>query len=326
MRLAGHRHHIYQAYQAGVSLIELMISITIGMVVLGAILAVYSATSSTGRQSEAATRMSEDAAVAMNYMAGYIRMAGYSKPLVNLTQNCVQIGGATKCNVDSNFAGASVFGCDKGFSNPTVAANANSTIALACNSAASTATSAISIRFEGDVYNTGASGSSPTDCLGQGVTANTAAEYVADTGVVTYYPLVESRFYVKAGSSSGVNELMCGGSGTGTNFVAQPVMQYVESLNFVYGIATDSSSQSANRYLTQTQLDADATTLGITTEDSWKRVVSVKICMVMRSEAPDQNGSGSYVDCSGTVVASGDKYLRRAFRSVVSLRNRGAIS
>ena len=152
-------------YQAGVSLIELMVSITIGMVILGAILAVFSATNSTSRQSEAATRMSEDAAVAMNYMVGYIRMAGYSLPRANMTES----GG--KGTADSNFFGAGIRGCDTGFSNPTVAA----TSSLACNAGTATSTAAISIRFEGDVYNTGPSASSPTDCLGQAVSSSTAS-------------------------------------------------------------------------------------------------------------------------------------------------------
>ncbi len=72
------RNKLLRIRQAGVGLVELMISITIGLGVVAAMLAVFSATNSSGRQSETGTRMSEDAAVAMNYMAGYIRMAGYS--------------------------------------------------------------------------------------------------------------------------------------------------------------------------------------------------------------------------------------------------------
>ncbi|MES2412331.1 MAG: PilW family protein [Pseudomonadota bacterium] len=311
--------------QRGVSLIELMVSITIGVVMLSAILAIFSATSSTGKQSEAATRMSEDAAIAMNYMAGYIRMAGYSNPRVNVSESSARFGGSSAGNTDSNFSGAGIFGCDTGFANPTVAPAANSSIVLTCNAATATSTAAISVRFEGDIYNTG-SATTPTDCLGQAVAATTASGYVPDTGVVTNYALVESRFYVRTGTSSGVSELYCGGNGGGSNFAAQPIMQYVESMSFIYGVAEDGTSRTAARYLTQAQLDTAAAAAGVNVEARWKQVVSVKICMLMRSELPDQNGAGSYVDCSGATVAAPDRFIRRAFRSVVTLRNKGGIA
>ncbi|MCY1164614.1 Type IV Pilus-assembly protein W [compost metagenome] len=299
-------------YQGGVSLIELMISITIGVVILGAILAVYSATSSTGKQSETATRMSEDAAVAMNYMAGYIRMAGFSFPQANVPVNTAVSGTGTVQVNDSNFAGAGVRGCDAGFSNPTV----STTLSLTCNSG--TGTAAISVRFEGDAYNTGPSGVNPTDCLSQAVTAATSSDF---SGGPTY-SLVESRFYVKTGANSGTPELYCGGSGGGSNFVAQPIMQYVESLVFTYGVADDVSSQLVTSYLTAAGVDL----LPGSVDQRWSRVVSVKVCLVMRSEMPDQNTPGSYINCAGNSVASTDRFLRKAFRSVVTLRNRGALS
>ena len=303
-----------RAYQAGVSLMELMISITIGVVILGAILAVYSATSSSGKQSEAATRMSEDAAVAMNYMAGYIRMAGYSSPRINAPENSAVVGSVTVALVDSNFDGMAIRGCDGGFSNPTV----STTTSLTCN--ATTATAAISVRFEGDVYNTSPTGTNPTDCLNQSVVA---AGVSAADGIT--YPLVEARFFVRTGTNSGVPELYCagnGGSATPPSFTAQPLMQYVESLGVTYGVADNSTSRLVTRYLSAAQLDLEPG--GV--EDRWKRVVSVKLCLLMRSELPDQNAPGSYMNCAGNAVASTDKFLHRAFRSVVTIRNRGGVS
>ena len=298
-------------WQTGVSLIELMVSITIGVVILGAILAVFSATSATAKQSETATRMSEDAAVAMNYMAGYIRMAGYSVPRVNASANTATVGTATLTVTDSNFSGAGVRGCDIGFSN----AAATPTTSLTCKTLG-TDTSAISVRFEGDTYNTSPAGALPSDCLNQSVAASTASDYNSDL-----YSLVETRFFVKTGSNSGVPELFCAGNGSST-FVPQPVMQYVESLALTYGVADDGSSRLVTSYLTATGVDS----LPGTVDQRWSRVVSVKICLVMRSEMRDQNTAGSFINCAGTAVASTDQFLRRSFRSVVTLRNRGGIS
>lgn len=303
-----------QLRQTGVSLVELMISITIGMVILGAILAVYTSTSSTSKQSEAGTRMSEDAAVALNYMGNYIRMAGFSVPLANVPANTAVMGTGTVETADRNFVGAGVRGCDTGFTNPTV----TTTVALICNTG--TGTAAISVRFQGDASNTTPSaGGKATDCLNQEVNALATSDF--DGGVP--YTLVESRFYIKTAANSGTPELFCGGNGGATvNFVAQPIMQYVENLAFSYGVADDVSSRQATSYLTAAQVDA----LGGTTDQKWSRVVSVKICLVMRSEMRDQNAPGSYRNCAGNVVASPNNYLRRSFQTVVTLRNRGGFS
>lgn len=300
-------------WQRGVSLIELMISVTLGVVILGAILAVFSSTSSTGRQSEAANRMSEDAAVAMNYMTGYIRMAGFSLPLYNTKSTPVTSGTASFELPDRNLMGSGVIGCDNGFSNPT----ASPTLALTC--ASGTGTAAISVRFQGDSSNTSPDASgNPSDCLSQGVTSLTPS----DTPGAPAYKMVESRFYIKTGTNSGVPELYCGGNGGASGYAAQPIMQYVEDLEFTYGVAELPKSLTPSRYMTAAQVLAFSPTQ---IDGAWSRVVSVKICIVMRSEMPDQNAPASYVDCAGNVVAS-SRYLRRAFRSVVSLRNRAVIS
>ncbi|MGY8904995.1 MAG: PilW family protein [Burkholderiales bacterium] len=300
------------ASQLGRTLIELMISITIGLVIVVAILAVYTSTSSTGRQSEAGTRMSEDAAIAMNYMANYIRMSGFSVPRVLLAPKTVDSGTTTFKTSDSNFSGAGVRGCDNGFSNPTTAANA---LALECNTAASTNGNAIAIRFEGDVSNTSPVGTNPSDCLNSAVVGTVTSDV---TGGALPYKLIESRFYVRQGGNSGTSELYCAGNGGTIAYAAQPIMQHVESMVFRYGVANDTIQREITSYMTATQVDA----IGGSVDSNWGRVVSVKVCLVMRSEVPNQNGPATYVDCLGNVVASPGGFLRRAFTSVVTLRNR----
>ncbi len=298
--------------QGGRTLIEVMISITIGLAVMGAIIAVYTGTTSTSRQADSSQRMSQDAAIAMNFMSSYIRMAGFSFPQANMATSTAAVGSATVEVTDRNFAGAPVRGCDNGFSNPTVSA----TTSLTCGGSAGP--DAIVVRFEADTVNTFPTGApaKPTDCLSQALNPNTASDY--DPTIT--YTLSEARFYLRTGTASGTRDLYCGGNGTST-FVAQPIVQYVDDLVFTYGIASDVSNHDVVQYVSSATIDA----LGGAMNDNWKRVVSVKICMVMRSESADQAGSGSYVNCAGSVVASPDNYLRRAFTTVVTLRNRGGI-
>ena len=297
--------------QGGRTLIEVMISITIGLAVMGAIMAVYTATTSTNRQADSTQRMSEDAAVAMNFLASYIRMAGFSFPQANIVAGTVTAGSATFEVADRNFTGASVRGCDNGFTSPAV----TPTTSLAC--ATSAGPDALVVRFEGDISNTFPSGGSPTDCLSQILAPNTASDY--DSTLT--YTQVEARFFLRSGTASGTTELYCGGNGN-TSFTAQPIMQYVDDMAFTYGIANDISTRTVVRYVNSATIDA----LGGTMDQNWARVVSVKICLVMRSESADQAGAAPYVNCAGSVVTAGDKYLRRAFTSVVTLRNRGGFA
>jgi type IV pilus assembly protein PilW len=298
--------------QGGRTLIEVMISITIGLAVMGAIIAVYTGTTSTSRQADSAQRMSQDAAIALNFMASYVRMAGFSFPQANMATSTAAVGSATVEVTDRNFSGAPVRGCDNGFSNPTVSA----TTSLTCGTSAGP--DSLVVRFEADTSNTFPTGSPalPTDCLSQALNPNT----VSDFDPTITYTLAEARFYLRTGTASGTRDLYCGGNGTST-FVAQPIVQYVDDLVFTYGIASDVSNHDVVQYVSSATIDA----FGGAMNDNWKRVVSVKICMVMRSESADQAGPGSYVNCAGSVVASPDNYLRRAFTTVVTLRNRGGI-
>ena len=310
----------------GVSLIELMVSITIGLAILAAILAVYSSTTVTSKKSESTTRMSEDAAVALNYVGNYIRMAGFSFPLANVPPNTATVGAGSTELVDRNFGGAGIRGCDAGFSNPTVLNMAD----LVCN--AGSGSSSIVVRFQGDARNTNPVNATtsppylgdPTDCLNQGVDVGlpaNAKSTASDFDGAQPYSLIESRFFVRVGTNSGTAELFCAGNGNAFT-PAQPIMQYVENVLFTYGVADDVSSKQVVQYLSASAVDLLPGTL----DQRWSRVVSVKICLVMRSEALDPNGPSSYRDCTGGLVASAGNFSRKAFQSVVALRNRGGLS
>jgi type IV pilus assembly protein PilW len=263
--------------------------------------------------------MSEDAAVALNYIGNYIRMAGFSFPLVNAPVNTATVGSGSVQLIDRNFAGSGIRGCDAGFSNPTVA----NTASLVCNSGAGS--SSIVIRFQGDAINTFPVNATttppyagdPTDCLGQGVGTLVSSDFVG----APPYTQIESRFFIRNGTNSGTTELFCAGNGNAFS-PAQPIMQYVEELRLTYGVAENASSQQVTQYLSASGVDL----LPGTVDQRWSRVVSVKICLVMRSEAKEQNGPATYRDCSGSLTASVNNFTRRSFQSVVTLRNRSGLS
>ena len=302
--------------QRGRTLLELMISISIGLVVIGAVFVVYLGTTASSRQSSANNRISEDAAIAMAILGNNLRMAGYSPPRALFSPGSALVDGVKAVVPDRHYVGPAIRGCDFGFSS---AANVAFDL-ITCNPSSSPGPAAFVVRYEGDAFNTipiPISGN-PSDCLTNGITANTVSTYDA-----TSYKLVESRFSVDTSASNGTPELYCAGSGGAAPFTRQPLMQFVENMAISYGIAEDNLGGNVVRYVSQTQLDA--ITPG-TTDSLWARVVSVKLCLVLRSETRDQNGGGNYIDCAGNSVASPNGFIRRSFTSVFALRNRADFS
>ncbi len=298
--------------QRGRTLLELLIAIAIGLVILLALGTVYLATTSTNRQSTSVSRMSEDAAVAFNLMGSGLRMAGYSAPRALVLPGGAMFGGVKVVAPDRNFVGAAVRGCDHGFVDGTVAFES-----LACGTDTALP-AAVAIRFEGDAFNTvpiTVSGTvHPSDCLNNAVTDALATASAIDPA--RKYRLIDSRFTAQVSTTSGTPELFCGGNGGG--FTPQPLMQFIDSVQLRYGVAADGTSRDVTHYATAAEVDA----LPGSTDDRWARVVNIKLCMVMRSQARDQAGAGNYIDCDGTSTASADGFARRAFTSFYALRNR----
>ena len=293
----------------GRTLLELLVSITIGAVLLGVIISIYSATTPVNRQAAAVTRMSEDAAVAMSFIGNTLRMAGFSPPRVSVSPGSTVLkNGAVVSFPDRNFIGAAVRGCDGAFTDSTAAFED-----LDCSAASGA--DALAVRFEGDTDSTPAitvaGVSYPSDCLNQAVTVTAASAYDAAA-----YALVESRFSVDYNSATASSEFYC--AGNGNTFVALPMFQYVTDMVIQYGLAADAQSAQVVRYANAAQVDA----LGGTVNERWSRVVSVRVCLEFRSAEPVQTGDSSHLDCQDQTIATSDGYLRRAYATVYALRNR----
>ena len=297
------------AHQGGFSLVELLVSMTLGLVMLGALVALFSTSLQTNSQTSTSAQMTEEGGLAMEFLARYVRMAGFSPPLVNASGASVLVNGIQTQAKESHFVGAGVRGCDNGFVDASLAWGS-----LSCKASGSPA---IALRFQGDLANTEpSSASKPTDCLAQAITTTTPSDY-DNTQQIT---LVESRFTVNDKA-----ELVCGGNGNG--FVAQPLFGNIEGLRLRYGMAADGRSTQVLRYVNAATVDtlllADGTPATI--DQRWARVVSVKICMLERASTPDQSQPQPYVDCDDQAVTPTDKYLRRSISTVVTLRNRAAL-
>lgn len=291
--------------QAGFSLVELLVSMTLGLVVTGALTVMYLSGGQAARNVEAHGRMQDDAQMALAAVTHELRQAGY---------NPGRDAWGTKNDLGQK--GWSLFACDTGFTGETAAGR--DIDALRCSTAG--ANFSLAVVYEGDL-NTGrntATTGLPMDCAGNGVKA-------APDGARFY--TLQAHFYVED------NALMCRGSGgndSGKLGTAQALAENIESMTADFAVANpaDATNQDVRGYLTASGInDPDYPGLAaLAPRDRWNKVVAVHICVVARSESPvlrDLGTAASYQDCHGNDVRISDGRLRRAYRSTVLLRNHG---
>jgi type IV pilus assembly protein PilW len=276
--------------QRGLSIIEVMVSLVIGMVVVAAVLFSYLGSGITGRSQSALAQMNEDATAAFSIMARDIQMAGFSEP-----SGVVASAPGGTATFGRVFTGSAIFGCE-----PPIA-NAAATGNMTCSTAAgaSTATHSIEVSYQATPVNSipNATGT-PTDCLGNALSISG-----------TYY-VSTNRYYVDSTTSTLPTELYCSSRGNS----GQPLVENVQAMKLWFGEAVAADPRRAVRYVRASDVV------------DWGLVVSVRMCLLMRSVDPvldpDDPVAANYTNCEGATVASTDRRLYQAFFSTVALRNR----
>jgi type IV pilus assembly protein PilW len=308
--------------ERGLSLVELMVSIAIGLVVTIAVMSAYLGSSQASKVSDAQARMNEDANLALAVLTQHLRMAGTNPRQVNYMND-------PPSNPVFNTTTYVVRGCDGAFGNITSPLDPT---ALTCVGSSATVPDSIVVRYEADIYNTErTTGGVATDCLGSGLTTQNATVPVWNTGTNTSvntaitYTVANNLFYIASPAGSTVPSLYCLGNGNATG---QPLVENIEDMQVIYGTAAANASPtlSVAGYLSATALEADANLAALPdNQERWGKVLTVRICIVVRSEdaaAPDAD-SAAYVQCDGTLSASqADRRLRKAYTTTVAVRNR----
>lgn len=299
--------------QAGLTLVELLVAMVVGLSVIGAGLAMYVSSGSSSAASSQITQMSEDANAALSLLRTHLAMAGYSRPI-----------GVTATGLTRLYNGPAIFGCQNGLASDSTARLISTGPAPTCDAGAASSKETLIVAYEADVNNTiPTADNEGTDCLGHGI-----PETVDATN--GNYFVAENRFYLSANGA-----LMCRGSGSnnpapGTPGTPQPLVDNVADFAVMYGVAADAPGAppgtpgtSANRYLT-------AQEIGDVGSATWKYVVSVRICVVVHSEENALDAITPYKDCRGNTITpttwgspeKADKRSYRLFTSTVVLRNR----
>ena len=279
--------------QAGLSLVELMVALLIGLGVVGTVLAAYVGSGMSSRHSTAMAQMADDAAVALNVLRQHLAMAGYSRPAG------VDRDGTRFARV---YTGPALFGCDSAFANLAVDIDD-----LACQPA-DDASDAIAVAFEADLHNSlaNADGTHPLDCLGNAITGPRRGVPPND------HWLSYSRWYVDRPEGTSTRALHCRGPGAPG---AQALVENIERLEILYGVAEGSSPHVA-RYEPASALSRAA----------FERVLTVRVCVVVASAVAVMDQVTAYAGCDPyaepILPAAGDRRLFKAFTSTIVLHNR----
>lgn len=274
----------------GVTLIEMLIAITIGLVVVGAVMVSYLGSGQAGRIQAAYSQMNQDAQIGLSILNREFQMAGYSAP-AGLVQDPPQVPAVTPTfSLTYNLGTATaVVGCGTGF------VNAHASV-LTCGAGAGDTTPTFGVVYEADTRNTvPTSAGIPTDCQGNAILAG--PPYFA-----------QNRYFISG------NELYCA-SDVSTQ---QPLLENVVAMRVWYGVQVAAAPRQVAGYVAASDLIAQGAGA------SWNDVISVRVCLLMRSSEQVLNAgvdSLKYRDCDG-VTQTGDRYLHRAYYSTSTLRSK----
>lgn len=150
--------------------------------------------------------------------------------------------------------------------------------------------------------------------------------------VANRYRLVATSFLTEGGQKINTFALACSGNGNNGNLTQKPptveLVRGVEQLVLRYGVFDD-DTKVPTQYLTASDV-SELDPKVIEGEDlplsGWQRVVSVRICMMVRSfsATAERGGQGDawvVTDCNGNTMTRSGAQLRR-FERVVSVKNR----
>lgn len=276
----------------GLTLIELMVSITIGVVILLAITVVYQTNTNLLRQKEDMDEINEPLKLIIALLRSNITQAGYVDifdapggaylatslidPLKPDQDNIyVRDPADTVTTPLEKLVGGlkPVFGCDGVMnSDPSTLASATPPVTLNCGTN-STTRQTLQVAYQ---TVPSSSNSSPVSSLPPGSAITGEGRDCLQQTPTGTTGIVINRFSVQTSPADGANELYCEGSG---NSAAQPLVRGVEELVFRYQLAQPGSAASGaagsgkTQYLTATQVSA--------LTNGWASVSSVEVCIII---------------------------------------------
>ncbi len=316
--------------QRGVSLVELMVGLMIGIVLSMAAAALYLGTRDMSRGSQAITDVNETGKIALEMIGREIQKAGFYPAQfgMNWTTNNDAAGSyyngkdPTKAVFNSG-----LFGCDGANYDPAT---------KACDATTAGKPDSIIVNyFASSEFGADSLLGNTNDCNRNKVANDTDNSSRNTSGLPLF---VSNRFGIVSETNSykdtdgnivSAKSLGCQGNGSDAA-VAQPALQGVDDLVIRYGLydgdgTADGVGQSPTEFMTAANVSAQPDVSGRT---PWQRVTAVSVCVLVRSVANGRQEDNpdfvrSYTDCRGSKVSlpTGDRYVYKTYQRVFAVRN-----
>lgn len=284
---------ISRAPQSGFSLVELMVSLTIGMVVILFVTSLFLQGKASTRLQDENNRMQEDGRAAMNLLGRNIKQAWFGEPVLILP------GGLL-----TEFRGQGLFACDNDFTAQNNFAN------LACGGGGNPA---LQVSYQTNNVADATIGTG-VDCNGQVVAPD-----------ANNNRFVTNRFYLGRPANETNLALYCVGSGNPA--IAQPLLSNVEAMVLTYGVDTN-RDKSADVFTTSaaTALVNAPATPGLQGFPAFKDVVSVGVCLQLVSLNQVSPIKQTYTGCNGVQTTATDNRYRLILSNVFAVRSSAGTS
>jgi type IV pilus assembly protein PilW len=344
-----------RARMSGLSLVELMIAMSLGLVTVAAVGWVYLGTMQTYRTHDALSRLQEGARQAFELISKDLRMTGGSG--CSHATSISAINGSTdryrnlfgQPLISSEMDGAA--GTETEFSDSLtvlradlsreyiVSAHNSGTSSFTLTAAHDAAPGQLMIATDcnhaslfqartaagSQITHTSGAGISPANATPNlGIPSGTAYTYGAGSRL---YKLSSDTYYVdtnSAGVPSLFRDTLVGATATLT---PEEFVEGVEDLRVTYAVDSTATPDGqadvvgGKPYLTGAEVSA-AAALGGSVAARWSRVVSIRISLLMRSNEDRVVPEPQRYTYNGATKTATDMRLRKVFTHVIKLRNR----
>ena len=293
--------------QAGLTLIELLVSLVIGLLLAIVASSTYLYSKQAYNAVSENSQMEENGRLALNLLTRNIQSAGY-----------VAVNVAAGEPVPT---GKKLLGCEFGMVNPQGASSrADLEGCLTSLPAGTTPSGSIAMFYQTDAPNTAGANYQGVDCIG-----NPPVNILTTSGgAVTTTWEVRSFFFISTttvGTPYGtttMGQLSCAtdrtDSVTAGSYQSQPLIPGVHQLRARYILPTDDKSTAPGQRI------FEATAL---TPAQWERVVQVDLCVLTKAIQSSGNDTATQVtDCYGNNFTPPPSQSYRRFTTTVNLRNR----
>lgn len=326
----------------GFSIIELMISITLGAIIIGTVVQIYLSNKTTNQIQEGLARVQENGRFANYILTHDIRMAGYSgcgnTSKLELTSRVAGVDSLTDFNIPlKGYEGTS------GSYSPTLPTYLPSTPAPNTDVIELRESDFLDVQLRremqnpnnpvlvydrlgiqpgeivlitdcevGDIFIAGASSSAAaiTHTNSENTTNDLSIPYLTNAKIMRFFYYA---YYVKdSGRTNANGEVINSLYRLNIQGAEEELIEGVERFEVTYGVDTD-ANLSADTY--QNAADVEAS-------NNWGNVISVNINLLLASTENINDKPQSY-EFLGTTITPTDRKLRRQWNIFINIRNRG---